>query len=193
MRTPASTWSRAASSRCARGRRCESWPAPAARRRSAGLEAPFVGRERELTGVIESFEESASQRHARLVTVTGDAGVGKSRLLWEFFKYTDGVEKLVRWHQGRCLAYGEGVAYWALAEMVRSRAGIVEEEEPGIGAREAARARSRSTCPMNASGGWSSRGSRICWGSSSGPPRTARTCSQAGGCSSNGSPPTSRS
>jgi class 3 adenylate cyclase/tetratricopeptide (TPR) repeat protein len=99
-------------------------------RRSAGLEAPFVGRERELTGVIESFEDSASQRQARLVTVTGDAGVGKSRLLWEFFKYIDGVEKLIRWHQGRCLAYGEGVAYWALAEMVRSRAGIVEEEEP---------------------------------------------------------------
>ncbi len=51
-------------------------------------------------------------------------------LLWEFFKYTDGVQKLIRWHQGRCLAYGEGVAYWALAEMVRSRAGIVEEEDP---------------------------------------------------------------
>jgi class 3 adenylate cyclase/tetratricopeptide (TPR) repeat protein len=100
------------------------------RRRSVGLEAPFVGREHELAYVIESFEDSASQRRARLVTVTGDAGFGKSRLLWEFFKYTDGVKKLIRWHQGRCLAYGEGVAYWALAEMVRSRAGIVEEEEP---------------------------------------------------------------
>jgi class 3 adenylate cyclase/tetratricopeptide (TPR) repeat protein len=99
-------------------------------RRSVGLEAPFVGRERELAEVIESFEESAARRDARLVTVVGDAGVGKSRLLWEFFKYIDGVQKIVRWHQGRCLAYGEGVSYWALAEMVRSRAGIVEEEDP---------------------------------------------------------------
>ncbi len=108
-------------------------------RRSVGLEAPFVGRERELTRVIESFEASAAQRGARLVTVIGDAGVGKSRLLWEFFKYTDGVEQIIRWHQGRCLAYGEGVAYWALAEMIRSRAGIVEEEDPGA-AREKLRA-----------------------------------------------------
>ncbi len=99
-------------------------------RRSVGLEAPFVGRERELAHVIESFEQSAERRVASLLTVIGDAGFGKSRLLWEFFKYIDGVERLVRWHQGRCLAYGEGVAYWALAEMVRSRAGIVEEEEP---------------------------------------------------------------
>ena len=62
--------------------------------------------------------------------VVGEAGSGKSRLLWEYFKYIDGVEKVVRWHQGRCLSYGEGVGYWALAEMVRARAGIVEEEDP---------------------------------------------------------------
>src|SRR5205085_2915002 len=43
--------------------------------------------------------------------------------------YIDGIEKVVRWHQGRCLSYGEGVAYWALAEMVRARAGILEEED----------------------------------------------------------------
>src|SRR5204863_222042 len=70
------------------------------------------------------------------VTVVGDAGTGKSRLLWEFFKYLDGIEDLRFWHEGRCLSYGEGVAYWALAEMVRSRAGITEEEPP-----EAARAK----------------------------------------------------
>jgi class 3 adenylate cyclase/predicted ATPase len=101
-------------------------------RRGAGLEAPFVGRERELELIIEAAEASAASGEARLVTVVGGAGVGKSRLLWEFFKYIDGVEKIVRWHQGRCLSYGEGVAYWALAEMVRSRAGIVEEEEPAV-------------------------------------------------------------
>ncbi len=93
-----------------------------------------------LQTIIEAFEDSAASGRARLVSVIGDAGVGKSRLLWEFFKYTDGVEKLIRWHQGRCLAYGEGVAYWALAEMVRSRAGIVEEEDPAV-----ARAKLRRT------------------------------------------------
>jgi class 3 adenylate cyclase/tetratricopeptide (TPR) repeat protein len=99
-------------------------------RRSAGLEAPFVGRDHELQAIIEAFELAADQKHARLVTVVGEAGAGKSRLLWEFFKYMDGVERVVRWHQGRCLSYGEGVAYWALAEMVRARAGIAEEERP---------------------------------------------------------------
>ena len=69
--------------------------------------------------------------------MTGEAGSGKSRLLWEFFKYIDGIEEVRWWHQGRCLSYGEGVAYWALAEMVRARAGIVEEEESGDGAGEA--------------------------------------------------------
>ena len=99
-------------------------------RRGAGLEAPFVGRDRELQTVIEAFESSASKRQARLVTVVGEAGTGKSRLLWEYFKYIDGVEQLVTWHQGRCLSYGDGVAYWALAEMVRARADISEEEGP---------------------------------------------------------------
>ncbi|MDX6656879.1 MAG: hypothetical protein QOH62_1672, partial [Solirubrobacteraceae bacterium] len=99
-------------------------------RRSVGLEAPFVARDRELTHIVEAFEASAEESRAQLVTVIGEAGTGKSRLLWEYFKYIDGVEKFVRWHQGRCPSYGEGVAYWALAEMVRSRADILEEEEP---------------------------------------------------------------
>jgi class 3 adenylate cyclase/tetratricopeptide (TPR) repeat protein len=98
-------------------------------RRSAGLEAPLVGRERELHTIIESFESTHELGRARTVTVVGEAGAGKSRLLWEFEKYIDGIERTVRWHQGRCLSYGEGVAYWALAEIVRARAGILEEED----------------------------------------------------------------
>ncbi|HEX4010439.1 MAG TPA: adenylate/guanylate cyclase domain-containing protein [Solirubrobacteraceae bacterium] len=99
-------------------------------RRSAGLEAPFVGRDRELALITEVADDSASRRNARLVTITGDAGAGKSRLLWEFFKYVDGVEELRWWHQGRCLSYGEGVSYWALAEMLRARAGMEEDDTP---------------------------------------------------------------
>ena len=99
-------------------------------RRSAGLEAPFVGRERELQTIIDVSEDTIAHNTARLVTVTGDAGSGKSRLLWEFFKYVDGIEAGRWWHQGRCLSYGEGVSYWALAEMVRARAGITDEDDP---------------------------------------------------------------
>jgi class 3 adenylate cyclase/predicted ATPase len=99
-------------------------------RRSVGLEAPLVGRGRELEQLTESFERSADEPQARLVSITGEAGYGKSRLLWEFYKYIDGVERVVLWHQGRCLSYGDGVAYWALADMVRARAGITEDELP---------------------------------------------------------------
>ncbi|HEX9235823.1 MAG TPA: adenylate/guanylate cyclase domain-containing protein, partial [Actinomycetota bacterium] len=98
--------------------------------RSQGLEAPFVGRDRELRLLKEMFHTSAEEGRAHLLSVTGIGGIGKSRLGWEFFKYIDGLADVVRWHRGRCLPYGDGVAFWALAEMIRSRAGIVEEEEP---------------------------------------------------------------
>jgi class 3 adenylate cyclase/tetratricopeptide (TPR) repeat protein len=98
--------------------------------RTAGLEAPFVGREREMRVAKELFHASSEEGMAHLVSVVGVAGVGKTRLSWEFEKYIDGLAQDVWWHRGRCLAYGEGVAYWALAEMVRSRAGILEGEEP---------------------------------------------------------------
>ncbi len=109
-------------------------------RRTAGLEAPFVGRDRELAHIIDSAEATVQERRARLVAAVGQAGSGKSRLLWEYYKYIDGVEQVVRWHQGRCLAYGEGVAYWALAEMIRGRAEILEEEEDAASARVKLRA-----------------------------------------------------
>ena len=102
--------------------------------RSTGLESPFVGRERELRLVKELFHTSADQRRTHLMAVTGVAGIGKSRLGWEFFKYVDGLADDVYWHRGRCIAYGEGVTYWALAEMVRGRAGIAEEEVPASAA-----------------------------------------------------------
>jgi len=97
--------------------------------KSEGLEAPFVGRDRELRLVKDLFHASAEESRAHLVSVTGIAGIGKSRLAWESYKYMDGLSSLFRWHRGRCLSYGEGVAYWALAEMVRGRAGILEGED----------------------------------------------------------------
>ncbi|HEX3237704.1 MAG TPA: adenylate/guanylate cyclase domain-containing protein [Gaiellaceae bacterium] len=96
--------------------------------KSEGLEAPFVGRDRELRQIKDLFHVCAEERRAQLVSVTGIAGIGKSRLAWEFYKYFDGIVQSIYWHRGRCLAYGEGVTYWALADMVRMRCGIAEDD-----------------------------------------------------------------
>jgi class 3 adenylate cyclase len=101
--------------------------------KSHGLEAPFVGRDRELRLIKDLFHASADERKAHLVSVTGIAGIGKSRLGWEFYKYFDGIAETVWWHRGRCLAYGEGVTYWALADMVRMRCRIAEDEDEATG------------------------------------------------------------
>jgi hypothetical protein len=99
-----------------------------------GLEAPLTGRDAELRTVRELFHAAAGRRVLRLVLVAGPAGVGKSRLGWEFEKYLDGLAEEVWWHRGRCLSYGEGVAFGALAEMVRQRLGIAEEDPAEVAA-----------------------------------------------------------
>jgi class 3 adenylate cyclase/tetratricopeptide (TPR) repeat protein len=108
--------------------------------RSEGLEAPFVGRDAELRRLKQLFHACAEEHRAHLVSVTGIAGIGKSRLAWEFYKYFDGIADTVYWHRGRCLAYGEGVTYWALADMVRMRCRIAEDES-----RDSASAKLRAT------------------------------------------------
>ncbi|MGB2953785.1 MAG: adenylate/guanylate cyclase domain-containing protein [Gaiellaceae bacterium] len=102
--------------------------------KSEGLEAPFVGRDRELRQIKDLFHGCADERKGHLVSVTGIAGIGKSRLAWEFYKYFDGIAETIYWHRGRCLPYGEGVTYWALADMVRMRCRISEDEEPASAA-----------------------------------------------------------
>jgi class 3 adenylate cyclase/tetratricopeptide (TPR) repeat protein len=97
--------------------------------KSSSYEGQFVGRQRELRLLKELFHASAESHKAQLASVIGIAGIGKSRLTWEFFKYIDGLAQDIWWHRGRCLSYGEGVTYWALAEMARMRARITEGEE----------------------------------------------------------------
>jgi class 3 adenylate cyclase/tetratricopeptide (TPR) repeat protein len=97
--------------------------------KSTGLEAPFVGRDGELRRIKDLFHTCADDRKPQLISITGIAGIGKSRLAWEFYKYFDGLPQITYWHRGRCLSYGEGVTYWALADMVRMRARIAEDEE----------------------------------------------------------------
>ena len=94
-----------------------------------GLEAPLAGRDAELRTVKETLHATQADGRARLVLVTGVAGIGKSRLGWEFEKHVDGLSSRVFWHRGRSLSYGDGVAFWAFAEMVRSRLQILEGDE----------------------------------------------------------------
>ena len=99
------------------------------RNRSETLEAPFVGRDEELRLLKDLFHASAREGKSRLVSVMGPAGIGKTRLSWEFKKYLDGLVEEIWWHAGRSPAYGEGITFWALGEMVRSRAGLVETDD----------------------------------------------------------------
>ncbi len=88
------------------------------------VSAPFVGREEELELLHNTFARAARDRRVHLVTVYGAAGVGKSRLAREFVA---GVERSTIL-AGRCLPYGEGVTYWAVAEMVKVAAGITDDD-----------------------------------------------------------------
>jgi class 3 adenylate cyclase/tetratricopeptide (TPR) repeat protein len=92
-----------------------------------GLHARFVGRDADLRLAKELLHVGISRRSVRLVAVSGPAGVGKSRLGAEFFDYLMQLPDGFLWHPGRCLPYGDGVAYWALAEMVRHRLGLAED------------------------------------------------------------------
>ena len=101
------------------------------RNRSEALEAPFVGRDDELRLIKEMFHATGRDGKARLVSVLGPAGIGKSRLAWEFLKYVDGLVETLYWHDGRSPAYGDGITFWALGEMVRERCNLLAtDDEP---------------------------------------------------------------
>ncbi len=104
-----------------------------AARRGAGrterLEAPFVGRDEELRLLKDLFHATTREKRARLISIVGQAGIGKSRLAWEFEKYVDGLAQEIYWHHGRSPSYGEGITFWSLGEMVRRRAGIAETDD----------------------------------------------------------------
>jgi class 3 adenylate cyclase/tetratricopeptide (TPR) repeat protein len=93
---------------------------------------PLVGRELERPMLIGTFERAAQQRSVQLVTIVGEPGVGKSRLVAELFAYTDGKPGLFRWRQGRCLPYGQGITFWALGEIVKAEAGILESDSAEV-------------------------------------------------------------
>lgn len=97
---------------------------------TGAIEPPFTGREEELRLIKDMLHATGREGRPRLASITGIAGIGKSRLAWELFKYIDGVSEDIYWHTGRAPAYGDGVAFWPLVEMVRMRAGIAETDDP---------------------------------------------------------------
>ena len=99
------------------------------RNRSEALEAPFVGRDEELRLLKDLFHATSRDQRVRLVSVLGPAGIGKSRLAWEFLKYIDGLAETVWWHDGRSPAYGDGITFWALGEMIRERCHLLATDD----------------------------------------------------------------
>jgi class 3 adenylate cyclase len=90
---------------------------------------PLVGRDRELEVLVGTLERARQQRSPELVTLVGVPGIGKSRLVGELFQSIETSGQLTFWRQGRSLPYGEGVSYWALAEMVKAQSGILETDD----------------------------------------------------------------
>jgi predicted ATPase len=90
--------------------------------------APLFGRRRELDVLLAGLERARRERSPQLVTLVGEPGIGKSRLVYELFQAVEADPELIYWRQGRSLPYGEGVTFWALAEMLKSHADILETD-----------------------------------------------------------------
>ena len=104
--------------------------------------APLVGREQELTLLRETLARVVREREPQLVTLVGVPGIGKSRLVYELFQTIEtGDYGLVYWRHGRSLPYGEGMTFWALGEIVKAQAGILESDSAEHGGRQASAGR----------------------------------------------------
>jgi tetratricopeptide (TPR) repeat protein len=102
---------------------------PRARR---GLDLPaerehmLVGRAGELAALVAALERSIAARRTEIVTILGEAGIGKSRLVLELFRYVEHGARLINWRHGRSPSYPEGVTFWALAEIVKRHTGMLD-------------------------------------------------------------------
>jgi class 3 adenylate cyclase/tetratricopeptide (TPR) repeat protein len=111
----------------------DAWEALEARSRfgvdvTRRVDTPLVGREREFALLRDALDRARLQGEAQLVTIVGEPGIGKSRLVHELYEHIESFPELITWRQGRSLPYGEGISYWALGEMVKAEAGILETD-----------------------------------------------------------------
>jgi class 3 adenylate cyclase/tetratricopeptide (TPR) repeat protein len=110
------------------------WKAVSARSRFGSdveqkLRTPLIGRERERGLLADALDRARSEQSAQLVTLVGVPGIGKSRLVAELFQIIEADPELINWRQGRSLPYGEQVSFWALGEIVKAHAGILESDD----------------------------------------------------------------
>ncbi len=109
------------------------WEAVGARSRFGSdveekLRSPLVGRERERSLLADALAHARAEQSAQLVTLVGVPGIGKSRLVAELYQIAEADPDLINWRQGRSLPYGERVSFWALGEIVKAHAGILESD-----------------------------------------------------------------
>jgi len=100
----------------------------------AATHTPFVGREHERRLLLETFLRAERESSVQLVTVVGEPGIGKSRLVTELRASLDDRPELTTWRHGRCLPYGEGITFWALGEIIKAEAGILESDDQHVAA-----------------------------------------------------------
>ena len=100
--------------------------------------ASLVGRAREVSLLEDALARTLGERSPQLVTLVGVPGIGKSRLVFELYGAVERHPELISWRHGRCLPYGDGVTFWALGEMVKAQAGILEGDEPADAERKLA-------------------------------------------------------
>ena len=93
----------------------------------AGL--PLIGRSREIDLLVHTLDRTIGEREPQLVTIVGVPGIGKSRLVAELFRSIEAGDRLVAWRRGRSFAYAQAVSYWALGEIVKADAGILDSDD----------------------------------------------------------------
>jgi class 3 adenylate cyclase/tetratricopeptide (TPR) repeat protein len=106
------------------------WLARGERSSDRAASTPLVGRDDELALLRQAFARTVRESGVQLLTVTGEPGIGKTRLLSEFHSCLEDEPEPIVWRQGRCLPYGEGITFWALGEIVKGETGILESDGP---------------------------------------------------------------
>jgi AAA ATPase domain len=93
---------------------------------------PLVGRDQELGLLRRLYQQTRRAGAAQLVTIVGEPGIGKTRPVRELLRFVDDQPELVVWRQGRCLSYGDGITFWALGEIVKAQAGVLESDDVAV-------------------------------------------------------------
>ena len=138
-----------------------------------GGRAPLVGREKELDVLVAALGRVREDREPQLVTLVGVPGIGKSRLVYELFKAIETGGELTYWRQGRSLPYGEGVSFWALGEILKAQAGVLETDDEA-GTATKLRDAIRALVPDDADAQWLERHLRPLVGLGGGEPGSDR-------------------